>query len=448
MFLILEILKKRYRWINWTYTLNKVDDKSAKTFQLPSLPEVRRYVLRGLWGYSIDEDQCFNQYPIPPWLQDYCCFEWKNTWYHLNRMAMGWRDACKIAQTATETVMHGAPTSPKAFVDGVCGIGSREEAMKDLALIHERSAECGLKWKEDLSTAEARSVEIRQKVTFVGLELDLVKKTVCLTAKTPAKLAVLCYRLQTAKDPQNCWSVREFVGCVSICFYHAMATAACRRIGRYQSVLQEWARQQAHAQTLPDYGANKKLDPKALGCWLALSVWINEVLENAPVVVEAEEKVPDDFLLITDASREKWCALLVSVACGKCTVAYASWPYGLAEKVNLQRSSVAEPLALVAGFSALINTEAKVRILHVGDNLGTTFTVNKGYSTAEGQVAMEAIAKKWPNVRLTSRHCPGALNPADEPTREKPLDVRKLAAICQTYGVELSSPLSFGEEKG
>ena len=35
MFLLLELQKKRYRWINWTYTLNQVDDREMKITSRP-----------------------------------------------------------------------------------------------------------------------------------------------------------------------------------------------------------------------------------------------------------------------------------------------------------------------------------------------------------------------------------------------------------------------------
>ena len=234
-------------------TLNKDDDKDIKSFDLPSLPEIRSMVHQGDWGYSIDEDQCFNQHPVPGWLKEFMCFEFEGKWYHLNRLPMGWRVACRIAQKASQMMCHGAPTKPKVFIDGICGVGSQAEATRDLEMIDERAKYCGMSFKEDVSTSEGRTALLQQSVEFVGLVLNLKEKTVSLTKKTPTKLAVLCYRLHTALDKAKSWTIRDFIGCISICFYHAMATAACRNIGRYQRVLQEWARQQALAQTLPSF---------------------------------------------------------------------------------------------------------------------------------------------------------------------------------------------------
>ncbi|MDO9356459.1 MAG: hypothetical protein Q7T55_22365, partial [Solirubrobacteraceae bacterium] len=49
-FKLLELVKKRYRVINWTYTANKDESSDKYYVKLPSLGDTRKLVHRGDWG--------------------------------------------------------------------------------------------------------------------------------------------------------------------------------------------------------------------------------------------------------------------------------------------------------------------------------------------------------------------------------------------------------------
>jgi hypothetical protein len=287
-----------------------------------------------------------------------------------------------------------------------------------------------LKFKEDLSTPSSL---VAEQVEFLGLVLCFRSKRVRLGEKTIAKLTVLWLR-----GEQGAWTVRDFISCVAICFYHASATAGAHQIGRYQYVLQRWAKVQS---TLSHMRVNKVDGLDNPFSWVQepvlhdhLSVWVNEVLSNDWVTVPKTAS-GYDFILVTDASAVGWCGILISPQCGKTTVASGDWHPSIHDYV--QASAHAEPLALLASMTALVNQSTSARVLHVGDNQGTVAMVNKGYSTASSQFVMEIIASRWKMINLRSLYYEGETLPADGPSRGLAMDMAHLQLLCDRFEVGL-----------
>jgi hypothetical protein len=431
---LLELLKARYRLINWTYTANLDNDPAKNYVSLPSLGDTRTLVHRGSCAFSVDVEAAFNQFELHPLVRQYFCvrvpYKGKEVWMRLKRMPMGWRPACRLTQCATRLLTKGFFCHNEVYIDGICGVGEQDRLVADLHTLAANARQANLKFKEDLS--DPRKL-VSEQVEFLGLRLCFRTKQVKLGDKTIAKLTVLWLR-----GENGAWTLRDFISCVAICFYHASATAGGARIGRHQYVLQRWAKYQSTLSHLRlnnvDGLGNAFLWSEEPLLHEQLSVWVSEVLTNAWVPVP-KEPVGYDFLLVTDASALGWCGILISPQCGKTTVASGAWHEAITDYV--QASAHAEPLALLAGMTALINPATSARILHIGDNQGTVAMVNKGYSTAASQFVMEIIASRWKTIRLRSLYYEGETLPADGPSRGQPMNKEHLQLLCQQFGVEL-----------
>ena len=430
---LLEALKERYRLISWTFTANQDNDPAKSYVALPGLDETRRMVHSGEAGYSVDIQAAFNQYPLLPQVRPYFCirvpFEGRERWMRLTRMPMGWRPACRIAQCGSNILTRGTKATTKVYIDGICGVGSRDQLVEDLGMIAANASTANLLFKEDLNRPADL---VKEQVEFLGLRLCFRTKRVKLVDKTVAKLAALWLRGQ-----RHCWTVRDFISCVAICFYHAAATAGGARIGRHQYVLQRWASYQSTLSHMRSNGVdglkNKFMLDQEEDLRVPLQTWVEEVLFNEWVDVPQEDN-GYDFILVTDASATGWCGILISPQCGKITVASGEWSAEVLPYV--QSSAHAEPLAVLASLNNLVNERTEARIHVVGDNKGTIATINKGYSTATSQFVMEVIMSKWPRLTLSASYHEGATLPADAPSRGKPLDVQQLEQFCAKFNIK------------
>ena len=409
----------RFRVIHWTFTVNKAEN--GTTIRLCTVADARNSVHQGNFAYSVDVKSCFNQFPIGEGVRNYYCLFYGGKWYRLKRLPMGQRQACFIAHTVLQVVLEPLECPTQPYIDNVHGISDDKDALfRDLATLRERAGLINMVFNENLTEPEKLVSEV---VDFLGLTLDHRRKTCKIVPKT-------IHKLQFSWNNFKNWTVRQFCSHVSILLYCWYATG--QRMGHWQRVLSAWARVQSQVQR-NEFSYDRSfagpgtgplpIDAFSKGALKLLGEWTEAALLNEPVAVPKEADLPD-FLLVTDASGFGWAAILVSMKTGLYTVAQGVWPESL--KPFVKHSSYSEPIGLLAGVRAFFDPNVKLRVAHFGDNKGTVGQVNKGFSTKSSQHVMEILAKEFPRLRIDSNYYPGELIPADEPSRNLPLNQEKM----------------------
>jgi hypothetical protein len=431
VFSIPEVFKTppRARVINWTFTINAWE-AGKPTFKLSTQADVRRSVYDGDYAFSIDGKAAFNQFAYGEKVKNYVCTSYKGQWYHLNRLAMGQRQAVKISDTAIRVLAEPCKTTHYSYVDGLKHAGSVEDLTSDLRLLDQRSKLVHYTWNEDLT----RPAElISEVVEFVGLVLNHRTKQVKLTQKVLKKIVANW-------EKRTSWSVRSFIVHVCLLFYCTLATA--RPPGKWQRVLQVWAHLQGVTCRDPEPLTRDVAIDNAL--WPFIEDWTITILENEWIEVPRQEDL-SDFVIITDASGFGWAGVVICRKTGQSTVYAEQWPQAL--RSLAASSSIAEPLGLVATVNSFFLPTVRATALYLGDNKGFTHTVEKGYSTSESQVAMEYLASSFPGLRLKAEHTPGATIPMDAPSRGLPLNQTDFRAFCELRGLDISNIRELYENK-
>jgi hypothetical protein len=134
------------------------------------------------------------------------------------------------------------------------------------------------------------------------------------------------------------------------------------------------------------------------------------------------------FILITDASKEGWGAILVCTKSGQTSVMGRKWPLWMNDYVN--SSSRAEPLAVVAAVNTFFDEGTRCAVLHVSDSVTTISAINKGYSTHAAHFVGPYLAERYPGISFRSTFCPGEDMPADGPSRGRQVDIDKLDRLA------------------
>jgi len=405
IFAIPEMFKvpPRARVINWTYTVN-LWEAGKPDLKLPTQEDVRRLLWSGDHAFSIDGKACFNQFPYGDGVKAYFCVFFEGQWYHLNRLAMGQRQAVMIAQTSLLVLSYECRCDHLVYVDGLLAAGSKADLRADLVGIAERSKKVNFTWNEAVDDPDSL---IKHDAEFTGLVLDFAAKTVKLTKKVLAKVALNW-------DCRSEWDIRQFV--VHICLLNYSYLATTRDPGAFQSALQIWARFQGILSIDPSKGSH---GPQS---WEDLRIWTQIVLENVPVYIAEIVKHLSDWIIITDASGVwGWSGAIINRKTGQTSVFTQRWPSPEYYEY-IKSSAQAEPLGLVGVCNSFFVPGATGTVEYLGDNSGFIGTVNKRYSTARGQFAMEYLANAHPGLKFAGRHVAGSDIPMDAGSRGFPLD--------------------------
>jgi len=416
----------RQRLIHWLFSINAMGDRVKPHMDLLSQKDVRFLVNKGPLGVSIDVKSCFNQFPNSDEVGQYQCLWTPEGWVYLARLAMGGRFACKVADTALKVMCHPCTCHPDTYIDNAHLAGEREALRADLEMLHERSLEADLTWNEDLSDPDSL---IREEIEFLGLMLHHGTKKVRLAKKVLRKLASVWDRVQQ-------WTVHDLIVCVAVLVYCYNVTGRHRELGRFSAVLRLWARAQGDAQLDPHSSKLPLLWPND-AYKVSLASWVQDVLTNPwiPVPPKLDDQ-DDDFLAITDGCKSGWAGLIISLKSGQCTLVHGHWPAELQKLAK--HSAFSEPMALLATINSFFHRGVKTRVRHIGDNKGNQGVINKGYSTKGYQVQMEYLAVNYPGLSLRADYYKGALLPADEPSRDLPLDISKLLTLTDLYKVTIT----------
>lgn len=452
IFTVDEIWKGRARLISWTYTINQAEDLKPE-FDMFHQHQVRFFVHEGNYGYSIDGRAAFQQleYDAGPTVAEYrkslapegettpvvdgddagdgvslyhCVLTCKG-WVRLCRGSMGSRGMPKACHTCLKVLTSNVRSSKVDYVDNTAGANnSKLQLVEDLEGIRERAAEANYTFGEDLTKPMAL---IKTEIELLGLILDFTSKRVKLVQKVLAKLAAVWERYES-------WTVHDFIVCMCILQY--TATVLGQNMAKWQVVLQRWARAQGECFHDPDF-RNATYDrhdnPEVEDL---LHEWVLLTMENEWVAVPKENDTVADFIMITDASKDFWASIMISCSSGQATLMHGAWPGEVAEIVK--SSSNAEPAAVYAAALTFIEPSAKMKVKHIGDNLGTKAEINRGHSTKDGRFLAEVLAEAFPNVEFSSSFWEGATIATDEQSRGREMVRKKLKTMMDAHHIDLS----------
>jgi hypothetical protein len=257
---------------------------------------------------------------------------------------------------------------------------------------------------------------VTTRFEFLGAVLDLTKKSIGLGKKVINKLATVWKR-------QREWSVRDFI--VTVCILVYTANLLGRRMGKWQKVLQTWAKLQGECmydRQMMD--ASIDLTDDVI---LLLVDWVLLTLDNEDVPVP-KGKQEHDFLLICDASSTGLCGIIVSTRTGQTTVVRRTWPY---QHDRLKESTTAEPLCVAVAINTFFLPTSRSKVLVISDNTPAVGEVTKGYGTKEGRFLAQHLATHFPDMEVDGEWYYGAGHPADNGSRQLALDRAKLDALAE-----------------
>jgi hypothetical protein len=430
VFLTPEPWKKRWRMISWTYTANEISQIEKAV--LSTLQETRRAVFRGSHAFSIDLAAWYNQLPYEEQVRQFFCVPYRGQWYQLLRAAMGHRPMCFVGDMALQVATAPCQAHSLHYIDNYLGVGSPSVLESDLALIRARAKEGNMTWNEDLSKPEDL---IRDEIEFLGLRLNFSSKCVQLVDKVLGKLFA-------SWETHATWSLGQFHRHIAILFYANNAKGVPP--AAYSDVLRIWARVQGILARDPK--SKEELSSSVVSPTLLRRVWTwtVEVEKNAWVPVDPDHEA-SDFTVISDASKEGWCVMFISNKSGEWTVYHGRWPPGFDDVVG--KSAYAEPLGLLAGCRAFFTSPHVTATLdYFSDNTGNVRATQRGYSMRPDHLVMEHLHYEFPKVRIRrSAHCPGYFIPADEPSRNRPVDFGKVDEFCTRFGVKRPSEIGCTE---
>lgn len=439
MFPIAEHAKQRFRLIKFTKWANDFYGKeSLRKLTMPTKVDIVRFVRDGSHFIMLDFSAWFDQLPYHPDVGTRFCFRnGPDDFYCLNRLAMGQRPACEVAQGITELLLDfpGKQSKTAAVIDNVIFVGSEKQVVKDAVTFLQRARAVGAVINEFDVTGEISEKTVAplvvQQGDWCGVRLDTARKEVRLTEKTLDKVVA------SWKNRPN-WSWRQFAAHVGLLFWSWMILDVpihdfypllrfISEVGRFLTANEDkW--------DSPAVIWDSAIDP--------LTKWTDLLRANAPRQIFAT--ADPTWIVATDASAGGWGYCAFNALTGDIRTHGQRWTYaqlrqffkGNANKVK--KSVYSEPLAVVNSLCHLLKggsatpsckvlsasdpdlhqpEGARTKILLGTDNSAAMHTMNRGFASRSFDInrSIQELKTAFPasSFDIELRHIPGKENPAD-----------------------------------
>jgi len=443
LFTVLELFKQRYRPIRETIDFNNTFGKETLlNITFPTKKDICNMVLDGSHFAAFDFSAYYDQFEYKNGIGNYLCFRKGNKYYKTNRLCMGQRHACQIAQTTTLFLLDFPDRRCKtvyAYIDNVIFVGSEENVRHDSLIFIERCKKANLTLNEaDLINKEGVDSCILQSGEWCGVHLDFVSKEAKIIDKTLTKLQLSWQRRKT-------WTYREFASHVGLIFWCWGILEI--PVYKYYSLLKFIS---ATSQLLQRddslWDKPCKIYDSAIP---ALEDWTNLCMSNSPrKIIPSSDPV---WFVCTDASSWGWGYRAFSYATGEIRSYGQKWNlwqinriFGQQANNDLMKRSVyAEPLAVYMSLCHLLKngdqdnseiriakacddigfdgTDMRMKIEVATDNSSAQHTINRGFASRSFEInrAIAELKMGFPNAKfdIELSFVPGHLNPADAPSR-------------------------------
>ena len=444
-FTVPEYFKKRFRPIRETGDINRTWPKSSlMDISFPQKEDICNTVLHGTHHASFDMTGYYDQFPYQNGISEYLCFRKNGKFYKTNRLCMGQRQGCQIAQTTTLFLLDFSSRRCKiayAYIDNVIFVGSYEDVKHDSLEFIRRCQIANITLNEaDIIQNQGVDNCIKQQGEWCGVYLDFAAKEVKLIEKTVKKL-------QLSWMNKNQWTYRQFSAHIGLCFW----TWGILEIPLYSfySLLKFISATSFKLQQDESlWDTPCEIYPSALP---ALEKWTSICLDNKPRKVKPSSDPV--WFVCTDASSWGWGYRAFNYITGEIRWYGARWSqqqlsqmFDAAGRDKMKRSVYAEPLAIYNSLCHLLNKnspakfqfakasddispptfDVRMKIGVATDNSSAQHTMNRGFASRSYDInqSIARLREAFPesDFDIDISFIPGHLNPGDRPSRGKEYD--------------------------
>jgi len=321
-----EPFKKRRRLIKHTKAFNDFYGKEVlEKINLLHGRELIQSVHDGRYAIMMDFSAWFDQIGLDEDVRDYFCFPHNGKWYRLTRVPMGMRTAVDVAHTATQLIASFPLANGvrcDIYIDNIRFLGdNRDDVIRAAATFITRCRVVSATINEvpDV-TEDAISAAERLVVSegdFLGVHFDYINKTVKVAEKTIAKTKALRDVFESGTPTH-----RNFLATFGLLFFiqQVMRVAPARHYYALKEYSETARRLQANPGLLE---TPYKCSPSRM---TEILKWVDLAMANVSVKVH-KGRLPGEarYVLVTDASKRGWGAVLLDQYTGRVFLQHGRW---------------------------------------------------------------------------------------------------------------------------
>ena len=335
--------------------------------------------------------------------------------YALERLPMGLRPACEVAQATTWFLLDfemGKSVRVATCIDNIRFLGKRSEVVPAIRTFLDRCRSVGAqldKWPTTDSDDDIVAMGERSG-DFLGEHYDYDAGTRRLTKRTKEKVKMIESWVSQREGQPLTMSARQLSVLMGMLFW----TAAVLNLPlcAYFHLLRDYRKACSMAAKEDDYdGVCTPISQTAIK---ELRLWLNSALENTPVPMRPKVFGEPSLNLVVDASGVGYCAIATTTFTDS-QIMSGSWP---SEKRKKAMSSVwAEPEAIYLACLRFVRpTDSFVRVFT--DHSPVVYAHRAGYAKGfNPNLLIERLSKTFPSTLFEIVHVKGECNPADRYSR-------------------------------
>lgn len=392
-FFVVEWGKKRRRPIFWPDLNEAIKKDNLDKSTIPLKRDVRKNGTNGNWSLQYDFVGWYDQLPLHKEISKFFAIDSKRC---LQTLPMGFRPACEVAQTISESLAnYNLPegVSVDIYIDNIRFVGDRENVIIAGKRFLERCAIVGAK-VDNVNSVPTQEDE------FLGERYNYVDKTRCLTNKTLEKLKFV----RECLSSQATFSNRQVAGIFGLLFFSAevLQKPLCQLFHLMKWYRQKMREVESHWNAQTCIECSIRTD---------ISNWIDLLLENIPVPLydsRDDAEYEADLTLTVDACETGWGCVATTE---HSTQYYGSrWSENDHEHHNLFSSVSSEPLGMWRSVVSTVSTTMKKVIIYT-DHLPLVFAMKRGVAKADSyNILMCKLKETYKDVKFEVRFISGEKN--------------------------------------
>ena len=364
----------------------------------------------GKYAICMDFSGWFDQIEQDDAVKDYMCFPHQGKWYRLTRVAMGMRTSVDIAHTVTQIIASLSMPGVRCdvYVDNIRFLSdSLEGVIAAAKKFITRSRKVRATINEVPDNTEDAEAAARRLVTtegeFLGVYFDYTAKTVKLTEKTIAKLTAM---REVFTDNTCAPTYRNFLALFGLLFYGLQVFKSFAPYRYY--ALKEYSDVARRIQRDPGLlEAQYKCPPARMQHILT---WVDDVLRNpATAARKTRDPVDVDYILVSDACKKGWGAVLLDLRTGVLYTQHGTWDL---QWKGRDHSAWSEPEGLARAFISFFPNGTSATFTVLTDSSTAKGAFEKGrsmkFAVNRALLAVSDVFTNGPNA--TYHHIPGILN--------------------------------------
>ena len=404
-----EPFKKRRRLIKHTKAFNDFYGKEVleKTTLLHGRALIES-VHDGKFAIMMDYSAWFDQIELDEAVRDHYCFPHHGKWYRLTRVPMGMRTAVDVANTATQIIASFPVANGvrcDVYIDNIRFLGdNREDVIKAAAtfITRSRSVNATINEVPDVSedaTAAAERLVVSEG-DFLGVHFDYINKTVKVTEKTIAKIKALRDVFQSG-DPTH----RNFLALFGLLFFVQQVMRVTP--ARHYYALKEYSETARRLQCNPGLLETPcKSSPSRMK---EILQWVDASLKNEAVLVHRGRKPGvARYVLVTDASKRGWGAVLLDQHTGQLYLQRGRWDERWSGRGY---SSWTESEAIARALRAFFPDGLREAVDVLSDSTPAVGAFTRGYSLKYAVNQSVGKVEEWfPDIDAAYWHIDGSDN--------------------------------------